>query len=106
MCGVCGVLGGEEHWTAESGRPEVFGAGRTRRAERLHRAATANRILTLFGLRLDDWQGSAFVLSGPTGQREIVDALPAVWAAAARMRGRTIDPLDPALLDRIAGGAR
>jgi len=106
MCGVCGVLGGEEHWTAKSGRPEVFGAGRTRRAERLHRAAAANRILTLFGLRLDDWQGSAFVLSGPTGQREIVDTLPAVWAAAARMRGRTIDPLDPALLDRIAGGGR
>jgi hypothetical protein len=106
MCGVCGVLGGEEHWTAESARPEVFGAGRTRRAERLHRAATANRILTLFGLRLDDWQGSAFVLSGPTGKREIVDALPAVWEAAARLLGRRIDPLDPALLDRIARGSR
>ncbi|WP_225769876.1 hypothetical protein [Inquilinus sp. Marseille-Q2685] len=106
MCGVCGVLGGEEHWTAESARPEVFGAGRTRRAERLHRAAAANRILALFGLRLDDWQGTAFVLSGPTGKREIVDALPAVWEAASRLLGRRIDPLDPALLDRIAGGGR
>ncbi|MGO4726706.1 MULTISPECIES: hypothetical protein [unclassified Inquilinus] len=102
MCGVCGVLGGEEHWTAESARPEVFGAARTRRAERLHRAAAANRILGLYGLRLDDWQGSAFVLSGATGRREIVDALPAVWAAAAQMLGRPIDPLDPALLARIA----
>jgi len=106
MCGVCGMLGGEEHWTAESARPEVFGAGRTRRAERLHRAATANRILTLFGLRLDDWQGTSFVLSGPTGKREIVDALPAVWEAASRLLGRKIDPLDPALLARIAGGRR
>ncbi|MGK9236180.1 hypothetical protein KXS07_30455 [Inquilinus limosus] len=106
MCGVCGVLGGEEHWTAESARPEVFGAGRTRRAERLRRAAAANRILSLFGLRLDDWQGSAFVLSGPTGRQEIVDALPAVWEAASRLLGRKIDPLDPALLDRIAGGGR
>ncbi|WP_395679435.1 hypothetical protein [Inquilinus sp.] len=106
MCGVCGVLGGEEHWTAESARPEVFGATRTRRAERLHRAAAANRILGLYGLRLDDWQGSAFVLSSPTGRREIVDALPAVWAAAAQMLGRPIDPLDPALLARIGGGPR
>ena len=106
MCGVCGILGGEEHWTAESARPEVFGGATTRRAERLRRAAAANRILGLFSLRLDDWQGSAFILSGPTGQREIVDALPAVWEAASRILGRKIDPLAPALIDRIAGDGR
>jgi hypothetical protein len=106
MCSVCGVLGVEEHWTAESGRPEVFGATRPRRAERLRRAAAANRILALYRLRLDDWQGSAFVLSNATGKHEIVDALPAVWEAASRMLGHRIDPLAPALLDRIAPAGR
>jgi len=53
-------------------------------------------------MRLDDWQGAAFVLSGATGRREIVDTLPQVWQAAGRMLGRAIDPLDPTLIARIA----
>ena len=45
---------------------------------------------------------TAFVLSGPTGRRDIVDTLPAAWEAAGRMLGRAIDPLDPALIARMA----
>lgn len=97
MCALCGAFGGEEHWST---RADAF--GQTRRAERLARVRAANAVLGAFAMRLDDWQGAAFVLSGPTGQREVVDTLPAVWAAAGRMRGRPIDPLDPALLARIA----
>ncbi len=52
-------------------------------------------------MRLDDWQGASFVLSGATGRREIVDTLPQVWEMAGRMLGRTIDPLDPAVIARI-----
>jgi hypothetical protein len=61
----------------------------------------ANAVLKVFAMRLDDWQGSALVLSGATGRREIVDTLPQVWEAAGRMLGRPIDPLDPGLIDRI-----
>ena len=104
MCGLCGSLGGEEHWST---RTEGFGAAQTRRAERLARVRVANAVLGAFALRLDDWQGSAFVLSGATGRREIVDQLPQVWEAAGRMLGRPIDPLDPGLIARIAArGAR
>ncbi len=99
MCALCGSLGGEEHWST---RVPLFGAGQTRRAERLARVRMANAVLAAFAMRLDDWQGAAFVLSGPTGRREIVDQLPQVWEAAGRMLGRPIDPLDPDLISRIA----
>ena len=106
MCGLCGVLGGADHWTAASANPEVFGDTRTRRAERAERVRVANAVLAAFALRLDDWQGSSFVLSSMTGKREIVDTLPDVWRAAAGMLGRSIDPLDQGLIDRMAGVAR
>ena len=32
---------------------------------------------------------------------EMVDTLPQVWEMAGRMLGRTIDPLDPAVITRI-----
>ena len=99
MCALCGAFGGEEHWAARAG---AEGAGGTRRAERLARVRAANAVLAVFAMRLDDWQGTAFVLSGPTGRRDIVDTLPAAWEAARRMLGRTIDPLDPALIARMA----
>lgn len=99
MCALCGAFGGEEHWSTSAAAP---GAGQTRRAERLARVRAANAVLRAYAMRLDDWQGARFVVSGPTGQREVVDALPQVWQAAGRMLGRAIDPLDPALIERIA----
>jgi hypothetical protein len=105
MCGLCGLLGGGDDWTAASAHPQVFGEGRTRRAERAERVRMANRVLSAFALRLDDWQGASFVLASATGKREIVDTLPDVWRAAAGMLGRPIDPLDRGLVERIAGAS-
>jgi hypothetical protein len=98
MCALCGAFGGEEHWST---RAEAFASGQTRRAERLARVRGANAVLGAFAMRLDDWQGASFVLSGATGRREIVDTLPQVWEMAGRMLGRAIDPLDPAVITRI-----
>ena len=102
MCALCGAFGGEEHWSTRA-EPE---SGQTRRAERLARVRAANAVLAAFAMRLDDWQGAHFVVAGPTGRREVVATLPQVWDAAARMLGRPIDPLDPALVARIAERAR
>ncbi len=98
MCTLCGAFGGEDHWST---RAESSASGRTRRAERLERVRAANAVLRAFALRLDDWQGTSFLLSGPTGRREIVDTLPQVWEMAGRMLGRKIDPLDPPVIARI-----
>jgi hypothetical protein len=106
MCGLCGVFGGADHWTAATARPEVFGDTRTRRAERAERVRIANAVLAAFALRLDDWQGASFVLSSATGKREIVETLPDAWRAAAAMLGRDIDPLDPGLVARMSEAAQ
>jgi hypothetical protein len=106
MCSLCGSLGGPEHWAVAVPDREASAAGRTRRAERLAHARIANGVLRLFSLHLDDWQGSAFVLTSATGKREVVDSLPAVWLAAAAMLGRPIDPLDLDLIDRLTGRPR
>ena len=97
MCGLCGMLGGAEDWSSTA----VGGEGRTHRAERQHRVRLANEVLRHFGLALDDWHGASFLLRGRTGATEIVDTLPALWAAAARLTGRPLDPLDPALVTRL-----
>jgi hypothetical protein len=97
MCALCGAFGGEEHWSVRA-----EGLGQTRRAERLARVRAANALLGVFAMRLDDWQGARFVISGPTGRRDVVDTLPQAFEAAGRMLGRPIDPLDPALIARLA----
>ena len=103
MCGLCGLFGSADHWTAASASPQIFGDARTRRAERAERVRMANAVLASFALRLDDWQGSTFILTSATGRREMAETLPDVWKAASAMLGRPIDPLDPALLSRLAG---
>lgn len=98
MCGLCGIFLTEAHWTDATLGATASG-GRTRRHERLHRVVLANRILKQYGLKLTDWQGSAYLLGSQTGQTAIVSSVAAVWAAAERLRKQSIDPLDPRLLE-------
>jgi len=98
MCGLCGVFLTETHWTDVSVSTPGSG-GRTRRHERLYRVALANRILKHYGLKIGDWQGSAYLLSTQTGQTAIVPSVAAVWPAAERLRKQSIDPLDERLIE-------
>jgi hypothetical protein len=104
MCALCGVLGGSGHWTDAAARPGLFTRNTdalARRRERMKRVACANRVLRFYGLTLDDWQATSFVLSTATGKTEIVDNLGHLWSSAERLLGRPCDPLDPALIDRL-----
>jgi hypothetical protein len=106
MCGLCGVFGGEAHWSDAPPDPAGPGgaAGRTTRLQaRQQRVALANAVLRHYGLKLRDWSGSSYLLSGATGQTEIVDTLAALWPAAERLARRPCDPLDPALLAALEG---
>jgi len=98
MCGLCGVFLGESHWT-DATVGAVGSGARTRRHDRLHRVALANRILRQYGLKLSDWQGSAYLLAGQTGQTAIVPSVAAVWPQADRLRKQAIDPLDERLIE-------
>jgi hypothetical protein len=101
VCGLCGALGGPAHWTEGAGRLD---AAQTRRAERQHQVRVCNALLHTLRLRLDDWHGTALVLSSATGKREVLSSLPEVWARAQAMAGAAIDPLDPALWTRLEAG--
>lgn len=107
MCALCGVLGGEGHWTDAAARPGVFTRNVDsiqRRRERLHRVACAQRVLGHFGLTLSDWQGTSYVLSTATGKTEMVDNLAHLWSTAEKLVGRPCDPLDLALIRRLEAG--
>jgi len=105
MCGLCGVLGAEEHWTDASARPDAFGARRTtRRQERFARIALANRILARYGLRLADFEGQSYVLRSATGRTELVPHLAGMWGAAEKLIGRPCDPLAPELVAALERG--
>jgi hypothetical protein len=97
MCGLCGVLGTEAHWTdAPELRddPESAEARLVRLRERQQRLALCNRVLAHYGLKLADWQGRALVLRNRTGRSQIVPHVSAVWPAAEALAGRPCDPLD------------
>lgn len=92
MCGVCGTLGGEEHWSSGAGR--IQGSdGLTRRAERAQRIRILNLVLGPLKVRISDWHGRSFLVVGSTGKQQVVDSLPHIWSAVQTMTGRCIDPL-------------
>lgn len=104
MCSLCGVIGGNEHWTDAAARPGVFTRNVERfdrRRERARRVAAANRVLAAFGMSLSDWQGSAFVLATRTGKSEMIEDLGHLWPAAERLSGRPCDPLDATFIARM-----
>ncbi len=107
MCSLCGVMGGGAHWSNSGDSPEAF-AGRgqphTRQRERQERVRLVNRILSFYGLRLQDWQGVSYRLQNKTGQTLLVDNLSDLWAAAEKIRKNPCDPLDPALLSALSAG--
>ena len=87
MCALCGVLR-NEHWADQ-------GAGRR---ARVIRTALLERVLARFGLGVREWAGQ-YVVSDGKGRSEVADDLAGLWAAAERLAGRPLDPLDPVLLD-------
>jgi len=98
MCGLCGVFLTETHWS-DAAITAADQGGRTRRHERLHGVALANRVLKHYGLKVCEWQGSAYLLSSQTGQTSVVPSIAAVWPVAERLRKRALDPLDESLIE-------
>lgn len=100
MCGLCGVFGTEEAWS-DAGVTAVGEGGRTRRHERLHRVAIANRVLKPFGMQVTDWNGVSYTVRSQTGQTVIVNSIAEVWPAAEKFRRQVIDPLDPRVIEAM-----
>ena len=107
MCAFCAMMvDGSVHWTeagtdaGHTGQPE---SGRDRYLGRLRRVALVNAILDHYGCEARDWANNQYVVSSRAGRTSLVAHLPQVWAAAEEIVGRTLDPLDPALLADLRG---
>ncbi len=113
MCVLCGKdFVAQVHWTDRhvEDRARASGPGadpveyqRDRRRDRIHRAALTNEVLGHYGLRIQEWSGSKYVLRDRKGRTEIVQDLGSLWPAAENLSGRPLDPLDPALQASLSG---
>lgn len=101
MCGLCGILGGEDHWSDLLPLADEAELARVRRAERRRRVQYLNRLLGAFACTVSDWQGSKYQVSTYTGKTELVDNLAQVWLAVERLSGHRPDPLAAAVQERL-----
>ena len=104
MCGLCGVLGGPGHWSDAIAQDGVYTRNWTpqeRRRERASRIRVANLILKTYGLKLEDWQSSLYVLRTLTGKSEVFDGLHHLWPIAEKLTGLSCDPLDETLIAQL-----
>lgn len=102
MCGLCGMLGVDVHWSDASSTPQAFGGrNTTRRHERARRVAVINNVLGHYAIQAKDWMAMSYVLSTRTGKTRVVDHLGILWAEAEGLAGRPCDPLDPALIEAL-----
>ena len=113
MCVLCGELWSEDHWSevaaaADQAAPDgvvAFEVHVQRRGQRLRDRAIRARLVGIvlggYGLQLQDWEGSSYILRDQKGNTAVVADLAAVWLAAERIIGRPLDPLEPTLLDRL-----
>lgn len=99
MCGLCGLLGEDVHWS------DPLCDGLPRRRERLSRIVAINKVLAPFRLKVEDFQGVSYLLLGATGKQELATGLDQLWQRAESLIGRALDPLDPALLNQLESGS-
>jgi hypothetical protein len=96
VCILCYGLTGEEHWTDARVGTEASTSLRARRR------ALLSQLLDAHGLDYrDDTTGVTSLVSNRKGSVEVARSLGEVWAAAEKLTKHPLDPLEPALLERI-----
>jgi hypothetical protein len=104
VCSMCGTLGAAAHWSEGAGDRAQVGTRRLVLRERLRRTELLNRALAPLRLHVDEWEETAYILRGPSGEAVLCGDLAAVFAELQRLRGgRPLDPLDPAYLEALGG---
>lgn len=95
MCGLCGLIGEDAHWSdpLEKSLPG--------RRERLRRIASINQVVAPFRLKVSDVQGASYLVQGATGKQGLASGLEQLWQVAEEIVSRKLDPLDPRILDHL-----
>lgn len=113
MCVLCGKdFVAQVHWSDRHIEDKARASGadpgeyqRDRRRDRVHRATLVNKVLRHYGLRIEDWSGSKYLVSDRKGRSELVQDLGVLWPAAQKLAGRPLDPLDPVLHEALREAA-
>lgn len=110
MCILCGEFVSQPYWAERRVEDEARSKGieesdyhRSRRRDRTRRVSIVNRVLSFYGLKVEDWNGAKYVLRDRKGRSELVQDLGSLWPAAAKLAGRPLDPLDPVLCEAMSG---
>lgn len=74
---------------------------RDRKRNRLEKVRLVNDLFKHYHLKLEDWNGSKYVLRNAKGKSEIVNDLGALWPAVERLSNVKPNPLNPDLLKTI-----
>ncbi|MGL2733902.1 hypothetical protein ACQJ8Q_00530 [Helicobacter pylori] len=114
MCVLCGELISSFHWTDENYGSDSYEIdenlrepnalisanenARERKRARLKRVRLLNQILAFYGLKINDWQGTKFVLCDQKGQSVMVNDLGDLWDKAQNLAKKKMDALDSHLL--------
>ncbi|MFP6024529.1 hypothetical protein ACLF8Q_01520 [Helicobacter pylori] len=114
MCVLCGELISSFHWSDENYGSDSYEIdenlkepnalisanenARERKRARLKRVELLNQILAFYGLKINDWQGTKFVLCDKKGQSVIVNDLGDLWGKAQKLAKKEMDALDSHLL--------
>lgn len=101
MCGLCGILGREDHWSERLDTADADGVSHIRRRERMTRVRYLNGVLRAFSCSVSDWQGARYLISTFTGKTELADDLGQIWSAVERLTGQKVDPLSDSVLNRL-----
>jgi len=100
MCGLCGLIGDTSCWSDDVAAGAAAGNRRQARARMIR---LANLVAGPSRVRISDWNGQKFLVSGPTGRKVLAANGSALWQAVDDVGGKKIDPLSPELLRLLDG---
>jgi hypothetical protein len=91
MCVLCTEATIQIHWTDR----QLSGYSlQTRRQDHNYRVQLLNKVLSYYGLNVDNWNGVKFIIRDKKGRSEIVQDLAELWEKANGLVKNDLDPLD------------
>lgn len=110
MCILCGELTQTLHWSeanlGDTKKEMIVGEEAGSRAKaRIKRVKILQKILGFYGLCIDDWQGSKFILRDKKGNTALANNLADVWQSAQNLTSIQLNPLDSKLLQYLKDNA-
>lgn len=103
MCMACSQMFSSIHW---SDRQKTDERGFVDQGEllrtRLMKVKFTNQVLEYYGLKVSGRTGGGYTVSDRKGRSLLCQDFGDLWPKAQQLSGRTVDPLDPALIAHLS----